>query len=222
MNYNPIFFYDFETGSRLPKNTQPIQIAGVMIHSRKLELIPGSEFNSLIKPLSDEEALEKGWAPITDEALEVNKIKREDLEKAPKLEVVYREFGNHINHYNFKNNKWSAPVKAGFNNNGFDDIILDRVAKRCGEWYDKEREECTLFHPIHSIDVMKYMWMWTENMGDIRSISMDKLREWLGMSTDNAHNALVDSMQGAELLCRLLQLVRRIAPTVKFKGAFGE
>ena len=52
-----IIVFDFETGSRNPNTTQPIQIAAVMIHGRKLTVQPNGYFESLIKPLGDEKAV---------------------------------------------------------------------------------------------------------------------------------------------------------------------
>ena len=55
MNYMDIIVFDFETGSRDPLKTQPIQIAAVAIHGRKLTVQPEGYFESLIKPLFDDE-----------------------------------------------------------------------------------------------------------------------------------------------------------------------
>ena len=61
MNYRDIIVFDFETGSRNPDKTQPVQIAAVAIHGRKLTLQEDGEFNSLIRPiLDDDEAIEMG------------------------------------------------------------------------------------------------------------------------------------------------------------------
>ena len=38
MNYRDIIVFDFETGSRNPDKTQPVQIAAVAIHGRNLTL----------------------------------------------------------------------------------------------------------------------------------------------------------------------------------------
>ena len=85
MNYCDYLFYDFETGSANPHRCQPIQLACVPIHGRKLEIIEDT-FCSLIQPVFNLEECDKyNLDPISDEALEINKIKREDLEKAPPL-----------------------------------------------------------------------------------------------------------------------------------------
>ena len=52
MNYNDICVFDFETGSRNPPPTQPVQVAAVMIHGRKLTIQPDGYFESLINCFS--------------------------------------------------------------------------------------------------------------------------------------------------------------------------
>ena len=59
MNYKDIIVFDFETGSRNPHKTQAIQIAAVAIHGRKLTIQPGGHFESLMRPvLDDDKAIE--------------------------------------------------------------------------------------------------------------------------------------------------------------------
>lgn len=193
-----------------------------------------SEFNSYIKPIFDEEECEKyGLDTLQDEALKKNKIEIPTLEAAPDIKTVWKLFTEYVKSFNYKNTRWNAPIKAGYNINGFDDIIVDRICGgntlgfptdkkepyKFGPWDDDYKTEA-LFHPIHNIDAMRYMWAITENKKSIKSISMDSLREWLGMSTEGAHNAVVDVKQGAELLIRILRMFRHFMPRVKFEGAF--
>jgi exonuclease I len=219
MNKNDIIFYDYETGSRNPNKTQAIQLAAVAINGRSLSIIHGSEFNSLIKPLSDEEAIKRGLDPLQDEALEVNGKTREELENAPSEKIVWKQFTDYVNKYNYQKNTWGAPICAGYNNNGFDDIITQRLCIAHGpidDTYGKQK----LFHPIHNIDLMKLMWYWTENNPDIHSLSMDSLRKWLGLSTEGAHDGLIDVKQGGAILIKMLKLSRKYATKVKFQDAF--
>lgn len=88
-----------------------------------------------------------------------------------------------------------------------------------GPWDDTYEKE-KLFHPLNTIDVYKYVYYWTENM-NIRSRSMDAIRDWMGMSKENAHDALTDVIQGAHLLIRFMKLQRRMNKRgIKFKNAF--
>lgn len=253
MNYQDLIFYDFETTGKNPYTCQPIQLASVIIHGRKLEVHKNSEFSSFIKPIMDEkECLKYGLDPVNDEILQITGIDEKDLEKAPSLKNVWAEFQQYVNKYNPKQNKWGAPIKAGMNIDKYDNIIVDRICggnlkktriqldlmlergiiekgvvsalKKLepygfGPW-DEERQEPTLFYPRDSVDLLRIIWMWTENIKDVKSISMDAIRDWMGISKAGAHNALKDVQDGAELLIRFLKLHRHYAPKVKFKGAF--
>lgn len=223
MNYNTIIFYDYETGSRYAKQTQPTSLSAVAIHSRKLEILHGGIFNSFIKPEFNQGKQEEfGLGDIEDEALEITKIKISDLEKAPPAKVVWTEFCNFVNQFNYKKTRWSAPVLAGFNNNNFDDVITDRLCGgnriyntckkepyKFGPW-DKDYSRAALFHPIHNIDLMKELFGWFENDKSVFSLSMDKMRSKFGLSTDRAHHSLKDVLDGGMLLIKFMKMKRGI------------
>ena len=103
MNYRDIIVFDFETGSRNPHKTQPTQIAAIALHGRKLTLQPGGMFNSEIRPiLDDKKAIEAGFDPIEDEALEITGKNRKDLAKAPLPKTVWNKFEDFCNKFNFR------------------------------------------------------------------------------------------------------------------------
>ena len=51
---------------------------------------------------------------------------------------------------------------------------------------------------------------------------MDTLRERMGLSTENAHDALQDVKDTANLMIKFMKLHRRIAPKIKFEKAFAD
>ena len=222
MNYKDIIVFDFETGSRNPHKTQPVQIAAVAIHGRKLTIQPGGYFESLIRPeLDDEKAIEMGGDPIEDEALAVNGKTREELAKAPSAKTVWKKFANFVNKYNWKKTPYFAPIPAGYNIIGFDLPIVQRLCEQHGP-VDKKTGKQTLFNKIHKIDMLDTVWMWMENNPDIKSLSMDSMRDLLGMSKENAHDAMQDVKDTANLMIAFMKLHRRIAPKVKFEKAFAD
>jgi len=222
INTNTIIFYDFETCSANPHKTQPIELGAVAIHSRRLEVIANSEFVSKIYAIDDPEECEKlGLDQIQDGALSVNKITREEIANAPKIKDVWQQFTDYVNNFNYKKNNWSAPIMAGFNNNGFDDIIVDRICGphgyNLGPW-NAEKTKQNLFHPITNIDLLKTIWGWFENTAEPTRLNFDTLREFFGLSSEGSHSAIVDVTQGAELLCRFLKLQRNISQKVNWKN----
>lgn len=245
INVNDIVFYDFETGSANPERCQPIQLAAVAIDGRKLEIKERGVFSSFIKPIFDiKECAKYNLDPLEEQALGTNMIKIDDLQKAPSLKLVWENFCQFVNKCNPTKDKWRAPIKAGCNINEFDNHILNRI---CGghnrlaneyvkatheekikikePWgfgpWDDERHEETLFYPRGSLDIqMMFFWPWTENNQDLSSVSMDAMREWLGIDKTGAHNAKKDCLDGAEVLIRFLKMYRNMAPRINFAGAF--
>lgn len=239
MNFNNIVFFDFETGGKNPHMCQPLQLSAICIDARRLNIVEGSLFNSYIQPVfSEEECAKFGIGPVEDEALEVNKIKPEQLKDAPTLKVVWNSFCAYTEKYKKGKGIFGLPIRAGYNINGFDNIILDRIMGGhnavlnaagyktpepwgFGPWDDNAREQ-RLFNPRDCIDMMpSYVWPWTENNSDMRSISMLALREWLGISHEYAHNAIADVITGATILIRFMKLTRSIAPKVKFEQSLA-
>ena len=249
MNYQDIIFLDFETTGVNPYTAQPTQLAAVVIHGRKLEVHENSMFSSFIQPIWDEqECLRLNLTPVNDEALAKSNISIDTLKEAPKLKTVWDQFRQFINRYNPKKSKWGAPIKSGMNIDRYDAIIIDRIAgghfKKAqaeldklqsggiikaenikfkdpygfGPW-DEDRQEETLFYPRDSVDLLRILWMWTENIPEIKSLSMDSIREWLGIPTEGAHDARKDVMDGAKVLIKFLKLHRTYAPKIKFKDS---
>ena len=250
MNYNDFCLLDFETTGVNPYSCQPIQLAAVMIHGRKLEIYPNSLFNAYIQPIWNEDECKKfNLTPMNSEITDKTSITEERLKKdGLSIKSVWNEFSQYVNKYNHKKSKWGAPIKAGMNIDRYDSIIIDRIcgghfrkAKNeldkmvsggiienkikltdpygFGPW-DNDRCEETLFFPRDSIDLLRIIWMWTENMPEIRSIGMDAMREWLGIDSAGAHNAIKDVQDCAAILIKFLKLHRHYAPKVKFKDSF--
>lgn len=216
---NKIACFDFETGSKNPLNTQPLQLSCVMIDSIKLEVIDGSIFNTYIKPVEDiEECKKLGLAPIEQEALDVNKIKLEDLKNAPSLESAWKNYVEYISSYGKTKNQWDQPIRGGYNIVNFDNKIIDRLCEKYGPW---DNTWCTqkLHHPIHNIDAMHDIYRWTEGQ-NFKSISMDSVRKWLGIDSENAHNAKKDVLDCAYLIIKFLRLYRFQYPKINFENSF--
>lgn len=220
-------------------------MAAVVIDGRRLEIKQNGTFVTYIKPiLEPDKCDELGLDPVGEEALKINRIELSQLETAPSLEIAWTNFTQFIYHFNPSKSKWNSLIKAGCNNYKFDDIIIDRIcgghnrkireaikkynidAKIKEPWgfgpWDEKRNEETLFYPRDNVDIMRvFFWPWMENMPDMDSITMDSMRDFLGMSKENAHDALQDCIDGANVLIRFLKLYRKMLPKIKFAGAFA-
>lgn len=217
-----IICFDYETGGANPLTAQPTQIAAIAIHGRKLTLQPGGVFNSEIRPIiDDEKAIEAGVAPLEEKALEITRKNRKDLAKAPPPKIVWGKFAEFVNQYNWKNTSFTAPIAAGFNIIGYDMPIVNRMCKEFGP-YDEKKQQQKLFNPIFKIDLMDHIYCWFENNQDVKSYNMDYLREYFGLPKDNAHDALQDVKDTANILIKFLKLQRNLLKKVRFEKSFAD
>ena len=69
---------------------------------------------------------------------------------------------------------------------------------------------------------MDMMFLWTENNPDIKSISMDNMRDYMGLSDENAHDALQDVKDTANIMIRFMKFQRSLASRTKFEKAFAD
>lgn len=215
-----IIVFDFETGGRNPQKCQPTQIAAIALDGRNFKL--KGEFNSMMRPIiDDDKALAAGVDPLEEGALKVTGQTRAKLAKAPLPKGVWKKFCAFVNKYNWKGTPYFAPIPAGFNILGYDMHIVNRLCKEYGPWDDK-RQQQKLFHQIYKIDVMDDVWLWTEGDPDVKSISMDSLRERMGLSSDNAHDALQDVKDTANIFIKLQKSRRAVYRNMKFEKAFAD
>lgn len=226
MNYKDYIIFDAETTSKFAETTQPVQIAAVVVHGRKLEIKQGSEFQSLIKPVFDEQECKRlNLDPLTDEAVAIHGKTRAMLEPAPSLKSVWSNFVDYVNEHNFNKTSWSAPILVGYNIKNFDSKIVHRICceEPWGYGPKDEKFRCQgLFHPIHSLDLLDDMFKFFENDKDVNSLSMDNLvKGHMGYDDGGtAHDALSDVIATAELFCMTQRLIRKTAARIQWKGAF--
>ena len=214
-----IIVFDFETGSRNPRKTQPTQLAALALDGRNFKL--KGTFNSEIKPImNDEKAIEAGLDPIEDEALRITGKTRTQLHKAPSLKSVWSKFVKFVDQYNWKGTQWFAPIPAGFNIIGFDMVIINRLCEQYGP-YDKERGQQKLFNKINKVDMMDNYYMWTEGDPSVKSRSMDAIRERMGMSKENPHDALQDVKDTANLMIKFMKTHRAVYQNLNIDKAFA-
>ncbi len=217
MSNRDIIVFDFETGGRNPNTCQVTQVAAIAIDGRNFRL--KGEFNSEVwAETDDDKAIKKGLGPIEDGALKVTGKTRAGIAKAPKPKAVWKKFCAFVDKYNWKGTSFFAPIPAGYNILGYDMIIVDRLCKEYGPW-DEQRQRQKLFHQIYKIDMMDNYYMWTEGDPSVKSRSMDAIRERTGMSTENAHDALQDVKDTANLMIKFMKTHRAGYRNLKLEKA---
>lgn len=219
----PIIIYDYETAGDDPYRCQLVQIGAIVIDSRTLKPKKGGEFNIEVCPIiDDDKAIAAGYQPVQDKALQVNGKTREGLMNAPNEKVAWESFKNFCKKFNPSGDSYRAPIPAGYNINGFDQIITRRMCQKYGPT-DKNGSP-TLFNKIYKFDLMDMVFGWMEFSDDVQSISLTNMMEYFGFDRseiDGAHDALNDVKITANILIKFLKFQRNIAKNTTFGNAFS-
>lgn len=207
INQNTILVFDFETGGLDIPTLEPVQIAAVALDPHSLQV--KDTFNSLMKPLD--------FNNLQAKAMEVNKKTVEELRMAPEQKLVWEAFAKFVKKQQKKGGPLGAPIAAGKGIRCFDIPIANRLCQTYG-MTDKSGNP-NLFHKRTQLDLEDIIWLWFESSDELPNHKMDTLRPYFGLSTDGAHDALVDVMQTAELIRRFLKLHRTLKSRKKTDGS---
>ena len=211
-NENIYIVLDYETGGIDPRDCPPIQLAGIAIDPRKLEPIPGGEFCSMMHP--------GDMSKVKDQALSVNKKTRAQIEAAPPARVVFDQFVDWCRGFNPRGRSpFTAPIAVGKNIRNFDWIILCRQCKEGGHLDKMGRPN--FLHTRTMLDLEDELLGWLDGVDDLADLRMDTLREYFGLSTEQAHDALTDVRQTALFLTEFLKLKRQVREKISLRGSFA-
>lgn len=212
--------FDFETGGRNPHTCQPTQIGALALDGRNFK-VKGKFDSEIWAETDDDKAVEAGLGPIEDGALKVTGKTREKIAEAPKLKSVWRKFTDFVNKYNWKGTTFFAPIPCGYNIINYDMIIVDRICKEHGPW-DSKRNCQKLFHQIYKADVFDDIFSWTEGDPNVKSLSLDAMRDRMGLSSENAHDAFQDVKDTANIFIKLQLSKRAVYRNMNFEKAFAD
>ena len=226
MNRNKICVFDFETDGSDPLVCSPVQIAAIVIDPIHLEIVSGSELNINFKP----EVLENNpnynyETDILDFHAKVKSCGKDEILKSwhqyPKQEQSWKIFVEYLDKYHArtsKKNQFSAPIAAGYNINRFDLYIIERLSHKYGNLNKENRTN--LFYPRDVIDGINLIFYWFEDNNDLKSYSLDTIRDYFGISKEGAHDAMKDVHDTAEIIIRFLKLHRKLSKKIRFKQSF--
>lgn len=227
INYNKICVFDFETDGCDPRACSPVQIAALMVDPISLSIIPDSEFNVFFKPevLEDNDSY-KYTTDILDFHAKVKGCSSEEVLKSwykyPKQNQSWNMFINYLDKYHSRTSKksqFSAPIAAGYNINRFDLQITERLSQKYNNLNKEKRSD--IFYPRDVLDIMNLVFYWFERNGDLKSYTLDSVRDYLGISKDGGHDALKDVRDSAQILIRFMKLHRSLSDKIKFKDSFS-
>jgi len=226
MNYNKICVFDFETDGVDPLQCSPVQIAAVMVDPINLEIIPNSEFNCNFKPEVMEKDSEYEYkTDILDFHAKVKGCSKDDVYKEwsnyPKQGISWKMFLDYLDKYHLKRktkSQFSAPIAAGYNIYRFDLPIINRLSVK---YKNTNKEETSnIFYPRDVVDMINLVYYWFGHTDELKSFTLDSLRDYLGINKDGAHDAIKDVKDTADILIRFLKLHRNLSEKIQFKGSF--
>jgi exonuclease I len=226
--YNKICVFDFETDGSDPSVCSPVQLAAIMIDPIKLEIVSNSEFNLMMKPekLEADPNHKYDDSDILSFHAKVRGCDQTDILKSwlasTNQKPAWNMFVDYLDKYHCnrsKKSQFSAPISAGYNINRFDLKIINRLSVKHGN-VNKE-QQTNIFYPRDVLDIMNLAYYWFRDSDDLKSLSLDNLRDYLGISKDQAHDAMKDVQDCAEILIRFLKLHKNLAEKIKFKDSFA-
>lgn len=224
--YNKICVFDLETDGSDPLVCSPVQIAAVMIDPIKLEIIENSTFNIMLKPEKLEENPDHQYdSDILSFHAKVRGCDHSTILDSWKSSIGQKQawnmFVSYLDKYHSratKKSQFSAPIASGYNIHRFDLKIVNRLSIKYGN-VNKE-QQTDIFQPRDVLDIMNLAYYWFKNVEDIQSLALDNIRDYLGINKDNAHDALKDVTDCANILIRFLRLHKNLANKIKFKDSF--
>ena len=217
-----IVVFDFETTHLDPESDlcDPVEIGAIAINSKTLKVIPGSEFYLVVKPDNiDKPDYYETHQNTIDWHVGLHKDNTvenlmEKWQGGTPEKQAWSMFHDYVNQYNYAKKYWSAPVAGGANIANFDLKIYNRLNKK----YNKK----PCFQKRDFIDTMQCCFYWFAFSKDPpKSYSMDELRPYFGMGTTNAHNALQDVNQEAELICMFMSLYKKFSQSVSLRNVLN-
>ena len=214
-----ICVYDFETDGTNPNTCQPVEVACIFLNKDTLDIIPGSNFSSGMKPIgidtpeyfTDETMSTIKWHAKLRKCSPENII--ETWKNNPEPNIVWELFVNHVNKYNRENKQWTAPIASGINIKNFDNIISNRL---------NEKYKITRLFNHEIIDLRDIAFLTLVWDRSLKSRSMDSLRDYFGLAESEAHTALADVMDEAKIISRYLKYFKNSFSKNKFRGCFKE
>lgn len=228
MNKNNYCVFDFETDLPTPETCNPVQLGATILNPQTFEPIPGSEFNSGMRPTGIDD-LDTYLTTERKQTIQwharISKCSFDEIldrwRDYPQPKDVWEDFNTYLKRYHrcaSKKTMFTAPIASGYNIERFDNIIIKRLCKQYGQL--NKRGDVTVFHPRDILDGMRLVFNWLEGIPEVTSYSLDSIRDYFGMPKDNAHDALQDVRDTAWLIERFMKLHHRIAKQVSFKGAY--
>lgn len=214
--------FDFESSSKDPYTTYPLQLSAIALDGHTLEIVENGEFNYYMRPshIKDLETLNND-PNISDEALAVNGINKSDILGFADEKQVWNNFVNWCLKYAVgRKSDWDKSVPVSWNGINFDSHIVKRLVE--------SHKTKNPFHKTLHIDCMIDWYRYIENLGgeqEVEKLSFDYCRQYLQIPENKkygkTHNALRDCHDLVSVFTRFQLWKRKMAKKANLKGSFA-
>jgi hypothetical protein len=223
MNNRWIMVFDWETDGPNPTTCNPVELAAVPVDPRTLEIKREQAFSAIIKPdgIDSEEYFTKERQDTIAWHAKQRGVDTKEIitnwKAGQNEKIVWKNFCSYCSKYEVdkKSGQWFVePIPSGYNIVNFDLPIARRLAQK----YETKLP----FSEVSKIDMMDILFMWFENLSEPSSMKLDVFRKFFEMRPSQAHEALSDTIDEAELMVKFMKFHRRQSSVDKFKGAFAK
>jgi len=216
--------FDFETDGKNPHECNPVELAAVPIDPDTLEIKRDHSFSVLMRPpgIDSEEYFDNDRKKTIQWHADNAGCSYEDIvnrwKEGVAQKTAWKQFCAYCAKYDVdkRPGQWfPQPIPVAYNLIGYDLIIANRLS-------EKHKAKLPFSH-VTKIDLMDLMFLWFENLDEPNDLKMDTLRDFLKIpSQGQAHLALPDVYEEAEMFVRFMKFHRKQASIGKFKGSFAK
>ncbi len=206
--------FDYETDGKSPETANITEISAVPIDLRNLNIISDEIFDIIVCPdgIDNKDYLEVHESTINWHASQRG-VQPQDIidvwKGGVKEKDAWLSFCSYIGEY-ATSKKWdSLPMPGGQNIRGYDLPISERYASK----YKKRLP----FNKRDVLDLMDITRLWFMFDAEApKSLSMDTLRAFFGLSSSGAHTARQDVLDTANIMVKFLKLHESISPKINW------
>ena len=127
---------------------------------------------------------------------------------------AWKLFKEYVDGYNYAKKDFSAPIPAGINIRGFDLKIYN--------YLNEKHKIKPFFSRRDVIDILDFCLCWFSFSPDAPpNYKFDTLRDFFGMGTKGAHEAIIDVRQESEVICHFLKTHKKFGEKINWRNSLA-
>lgn len=205
-----LIVFDYETSHIDPHSDlcDPVELAAVAVDLKSKQIIENSQFAIKICPptINNEDYYEL-HKPTIDWHCKNKKITPDQLinewKDGTPEKIAWSEFQTYIKNYGGGKSYRETPISGGMNIRNFDIHINNRLHEKY--------KTTNLFWKrdvFDLLDIFAYWFLYSNNKPE--AYNMDAIRKHFKLPNSGSHEALFDTIQTAELICKFLDIFSEV------------